>query len=162
MNQYAPNARVWVYLSDRQLSDQEVKEIEQELKQFCRQWRAHGQLLRADAFVLHHRLVVLVADESVNAVSGCSIDASVRMLQQLGKRYGVDFLNRRLIALYVGGEIVVEDYQRLPGRLMHHEFPEEPQVFNTWLTDWQTFTTRFLIPLSESPWNRYLKQTLAP
>ena len=77
-------SRVWVYTCNRTLSASERQEVEEALGAFLKGWAAHGKPLHAQATVVLDQLVVLAVDESMQAATGCSIDASVTALKGLG------------------------------------------------------------------------------
>lgn len=93
----ADNARVWVYQANRFLTDEETKTIMLRLSETMESWAAHGAGLLASVQVLENRFVFIATDESHNAASGCSIDTSVRWIQDLGKALNVDFLDRSVV-----------------------------------------------------------------
>lgn len=99
------HARVWVYQADRTLTDAEKAEMEQHLRTFVDQWTVHSKDLKASAKVFPDRFVVLAVDENHNQASGCSIDASVRFVQELEKHYNLSLFVRTEVA-YLEGETV--------------------------------------------------------
>jgi hypothetical protein len=94
LNALAPESRIWIYGADRALTKSETKSVRQRAQQFVAQWSSHQQSLEAAADVLHQRFLVLAVDETQAEASGCSIDGSVRFVQELGAEIGVDFFNR--------------------------------------------------------------------
>jgi hypothetical protein len=98
------NARIWVYQTNRQLTDNEALTIEKFLKPAVNQWAAHGASLLASAKILHNRFVLIALDEIQNEASGCSIDASTRWFKELGEALNVDFFDRSQ-AYFEGDEI---------------------------------------------------------
>jgi hypothetical protein len=98
------DARVWVYQTNRQLTDNEVVTIENFLKPAVNQWAAHGASLLASAKILYNRFVIIALDEIQNEASGCSIDASTRWFKELGEALNVDFFDRSQ-AYFDGDEI---------------------------------------------------------
>lgn len=90
-------ARIWIYQCNRELSDAEVLSVESAATQFVKQWNTHGSRMSARALVLYRRFLILIADESQVAASGCSIDSSVHFVQTLEKNLGVSFFDRLLI-----------------------------------------------------------------
>lgn len=100
-----PHSRIWVYQAERLLSKAETDRLESHLQQFCRTWKAHGRDLRASFRILHSRFVVLGADESHNAASGCSIDASVAVLREIGRVLDLDLLDRQQVCFLHGDEV---------------------------------------------------------
>lgn len=93
-----PSSRLWIYQSDRLLTDDEITAIQQYGKQFVRQWNAHGATLIADVAVLEKLCLMFAVDETRAAASGCSIDTSVHFVRQLENQFGVSLLNRMSLA----------------------------------------------------------------
>lgn len=95
--QLSPDSRVWVYMSNRSLNKAERTKIEAELKTFCSQWEAHKNGLLASFEILDNQIIVLGADQTHHPNSGCSIDASVRVLKNLQDELGLNFFDRLLV-----------------------------------------------------------------
>ncbi len=91
---FSPDSRVWVYVSERDLSEQESAYMEQQLADFCRQWTAHNHQLLAASEVFDRQFVLLMVDETQAGASGCSIDKSVHFLENLGQSIGADLFER--------------------------------------------------------------------
>ncbi len=86
--------KIWVYQANRQLTENEVLRLENELSKFISTWESHGVALKAAYQILYKRFVVLALDQNHHAASGCSIDKSVHFFQELGKNFGIDFFDR--------------------------------------------------------------------
>ena len=100
----SPQSRVWVYQTDKKLTNELVEALSNELKVFFQSWAAHGTSLYADfSFVTPYNLVVAVDDTKVPP-SGCSIDSLVRFLTALGAKYELDFFVRMKVVALVSGE----------------------------------------------------------
>ena len=76
-------SRVWIYQSNRTLSPLEIIEIEDKIKDFLISWTAHGSDLQASFLIKYNRFIVISLNESFNIATGCSIDSSVRFIQDL-------------------------------------------------------------------------------
>ena len=87
-------SRVWTYLCNRILNDQEANLIEGQIKKFTRSWKAHQKPLSANGQLLYNQYIVLAVDESVEPISGCSIDSSVHLVKTIENHLEVDFFNR--------------------------------------------------------------------
>lgn len=93
-----PNdARIWVYAADRALTDTEVDLTENKLQAFTTDWTSHGAALRAAASVFDRRFVVIGLDTADSLASGCSIDKSLRAIQQLEKSLQLSLTNRLFV-----------------------------------------------------------------
>ena len=88
------NGRIWIYAANRKLSQAEVLDVKSRLAVFCQGWAAHGNQLAADFEVFHDQLLVLAVDEQVEAASGCSIDKSTAIFQQIDEQLKLDLFNR--------------------------------------------------------------------
>lgn len=78
------SARVWVHVANRRMTPDEASAVQLHLDQFVVGWQAHGASLAAEASVVHGWMVVLAVDERPQQATGCSIDALVSALKQIG------------------------------------------------------------------------------
>lgn len=93
---FSDNSRIWMYQANRELSEQEQAYLAKQTANFAEQWAAHGTQLTATSAILDEYRVAICAEGDVEA-SGCSIDASVRFMKEMGAEIGVDFFNRLMI-----------------------------------------------------------------
>jgi len=99
-----PSARIWVYQANRAFSDIEKTSIESYLPKAIQEWNAHGAGLKGSFEIRYNQVVIIALDESANAASGCSIDASTKWFKELGIEMGIDFFDRTLAI--VNGEVL--------------------------------------------------------
>ncbi len=100
-------SRVWIYRSSRVLEGEEINKADAWLRKFIDQWTAHSQKLNAFGKVYCGRFIVIVLDEySSSEASGCSIDAQVRFLKEVGNDLNVDFFDRLHFDFDIEGEVV--------------------------------------------------------
>jgi hypothetical protein len=88
------SSKVWLYQTNRAVLDPEAKTLLNQLNDFAQQWMAHGKSLQAKFWFHNPYLLICEVDESLWGASGCSIDAKVRFLKELGSRYELDFFVR--------------------------------------------------------------------
>tara|TARA_B110000091_G_scaffold211545_1_gene256403 strand:+ start:856 stop:1341 length:486 start_codon:yes stop_codon:yes gene_type:complete len=88
------NSRVWIYQSDREFTEKEIKFIAEKAEDFINQWTRHGDNLKGSFIIKYHQFLVLAVDESFNNVSGCSIDSSVRFVQALQAELQLDLMDK--------------------------------------------------------------------
>ena len=105
-DQLPPDARLWIFAAERPLSTAESTRILEEADAFINQWMAHGVPLSAGRDLRHNQFVLVGVDERAAGVSGCSIDALVRRMQQLESVLGLELINNGPV-LYREGESVV-------------------------------------------------------
>lgn len=96
--EYDENSRLWVFMSERALLDDEISTINELLKVFIPEWKTHGQEMKAGFEVIEKRFIIIGADESVTGASGCSIDSLTRYIKMIEGKIGTVFTNRMLIA----------------------------------------------------------------
>lgn len=149
-----PNSRVWIYQSDRNFTPAETEEINKLITGFVEQWTAHKEQVTGAGAVLHNRFVVLIADESMVGVSGCSIDSSVHFIKTLGQKYGLNFFDRLQLA-YLNGE-AVQTATALQFKQLEAEgiIKADTIVFNNLVTTKAEFDTKWQIPYAGSPHQR--------
>ncbi|MGL6032889.1 MAG: hypothetical protein ACRC0Q_12225, partial [Kurthia gibsonii] len=98
-------SRVWIYPSNRKLSDEEVAEIQALTTNFINDWSAHGASLEASFDIRYNRFIILAVNSDVQAPTGCSIDASVQFIQQLEQKYAIDLLDKMNVT-FKNGEFI--------------------------------------------------------
>ena len=94
LEQMPAHSRVWIYQSDRNFKEEERQTIDSALDAFVSGWTAHSKQLFATAFLAFDRYVIFLVDEKSEAASGCSIDKSVKMVQELEVRVSCTFFDR--------------------------------------------------------------------
>ena len=105
LDRFSADARVWLYAANRRLVQEDIHAIENKLRAFTAQWAAHGKPLMSDFQILKSAVVMLVVEESVTAPSGCSIDASVHLMKNIGNELNIDFFDRMNVWLSKGDEL---------------------------------------------------------
>ncbi|MCC8358697.1 ABC transporter ATPase [Salinimicrobium sediminilitoris] len=150
------SSRVWVFQANRSFTEEEQTEIKEKLEAFIEQWTAHGANLQASYEMRYKRFIILALDQKMNAATGCSIDESVRFIQQLEKDYNVDLLDKMNVS-YKQGEFVA--YKTLTDfRKMVKEKAVSPKtiVFNNLVNNKAEYLSDWEVPASESWHKRFL------
>ena len=129
-----PQARVWIYQASRPLDEGEIMPLLPRLAAFAEEWTSHGRQLAASAQWLHRQFLVIGLDEAVAGASGCSIDASVRFVQELEQRLGVTLLEKSRMAFLVKGELRQLTRHELRAAIAAGEVQHDTLYFNNTLT----------------------------
>ena len=156
-HQMPPDARLWVYQSNKPLSDAELKAIREEGEQFIAGWSAHGAALRASFEILYGRFVVIAVDEKQALASGCSIDKSVHFIKSLEQKFNLNFFDRMQVAYKKGNEILacpLNEFEKLADQKI---VDENTIVFNNMVNSKAAFEKEWEIPLKQSWQSRVLK-----
>jgi hypothetical protein len=152
----APTSRLWIYQADRKFSSEEKAIIESKLKLFTDEWAAHGQALRSSFQIAYDQFIILAADEAVQSASGCSIDDSVRFVQEIGSQLEVDFFNRNLIAFKEASGIRLIRLTELKQKLAEGVWSANSLMFNNLVSQKSALETDWVIPSSSSWLSRYI------
>ncbi|MBB5636119.1 hypothetical protein HDF26_003419 [Pedobacter cryoconitis] len=147
---FSPQSKVWIYQSDREFSDQEVSAIQQQLDGFTAQWKAHGHQLQAKAEIRYNYFIIFTVDESTAGATGCSIDASVRIIKGIESEYGADLFNRFNMAYKVDGKVIVVNKEDFETLISIKNITPDSIVFNNMVQTLEDFQTKWEVPFKES------------
>ena len=146
------SARVWVFGSDRPLSDEATEQLMKAVEGYLDQWNAHGEPLTAAYEWRFGRLLVIGVDQRSAGASGCSIDGLFRVMQKLEPQLG----GARLVG---GGRVFYRDSSGEVQSAERHELKalrdsgairENSVVFDTSLTDLGSLREGFERPARKS------------
>lgn len=150
------NSRVWVYQSDRKLSDEEVAIITEKTTQFLTQWTAHGANLEAGFEIKYNRFIVIGLNQENASASGCSIDASVHFIQQLEKQFDLDLLDKMNVTYYNGDFIAHKSLADFKKMAKARSVSPNTVVFNNLVNTKEEYLENWEVPAKESWHNRFL------
>jgi hypothetical protein len=148
--QFSENSRVWVYQSDKKLSDTEVQQIQSLLNEFTTGWTAHNNQLKAKAEIRYSRFLILIVDESQAGASGCSIDKSVHFMQQLEKQFGIKLFDRFNLAFREGNEVLSAPRHDFEAMLKQGSINTDTIVFNNMVQNLNELQTKWEVPFKDS------------
>ena len=150
------NARVWVYQSNRKLSDQEVLITETRTAEFLKIWTAHGSDLEAGFEIKYNRFIVIGLNQTNASASGCSIDASVRFIQSLEKEFEIDLLDKMNVTFYNGDFIAHKSLLDFKKMAKARSVSPNTVVFNNLVNTKAEYLENWEVPAKESWHNRFL------
>ncbi|MCB0445326.1 MAG: ABC transporter ATPase, partial [Gelidibacter sp.] len=104
-NTLPQESRVWIYQANRSFTDDEISEIQSKLDVFIENWTAHGSDLQSSYLIKYKRFIIIALNQNLNKATGCSIDASVRFIQDLEKDYNVDLMDKMNVS-YKQGDFI--------------------------------------------------------
>jgi hypothetical protein len=155
-NKMPDHARVWVYQTDRNLSETEVQYIQQTLDFQINNWAAHGAALVGAATVLHKRFVIVSVDENHNQASGCSIDASTNWLKNLGAEMNLNFFDRS-VAYIQGDEIKTVEMLKIKALVSEGILTPDTLIFNNLVPNMGEFRNAWNLLAGDSWMKRYFQ-----
>jgi len=130
INEMPDHSRIWVYQGNRTFSDQEKEFITSQLEQFTGQWAAHGRQLTATFSIEKDQFIVLAVDESQHQASGCSIDASVHVIQHIEQQTGLTLLDRSAVAYLTDDQVNVKPFTQIKQAVVDGEIKQDTIIFN--------------------------------
>ncbi|HRG69362.1 MAG: hypothetical protein JNL65_07075 [Saprospiraceae bacterium] len=154
---FPDHSRIWIYASDREIEDSLVWEINTKIYQFSQEWISHQKALRSTGGLLHAYFLVLVVDQQINQPGGCSIDTSVRFIQELGTNYNLNFFNRDLFYYLSDGKVKTINRIETQLNTLPKEINEETLFFDNLVSDKLNFQKNWLKPLKESWHSKFIK-----
>lgn len=151
------SSRVWIYQADRFLTYDELDQVRDRLFPFLQEWVSHDNKLATYGNIFHRRFLAFFVDESqAHVASGCSIDASVRFVKDLGSRIGVDFFDRMTYCYLEDDEVVSVAHHALPDLYRSGAITDETIFFDHLVKEKGEFLTSWTKPLRNSWHKRFV------
>ena len=148
-------SRIWIYQSNRTLSITEINEIESKIKDFFISFTAHGSDLQASFIIKYSRFIVISLNESFNLATGCSIDSSVRFIQDLEQEYNVSLLDKMNVSYRHGEFIAYKPLIEFKKMIKNRSISKKTIVFNNLINSKSEFLNNWEVPMEESWHNRF-------
>jgi hypothetical protein len=158
---FSPQSKVWIYQSNRPFSENETRSIQNTLTNFTSQWKAHGHQLQAKAEILYNLFIVFTVDEASASTTGCSIDASVRVVKEIELDHGLDMFNRFNMAYKVDDQVIVNNKEDFETLISIGKVGPKTIVFNNLVQTLGDFETKWEVPFEKS-WHNKLFEHLLP
>lgn len=155
---FSPQSKIWIYQSNRKFSAIETAEIQQKLDSFTAQWAAHGHQLKAKGEILYNFFIILTVDPEVANTTGCSIDASVRVIKEIETAYQVDLFNRFNMTYKVGNEVHVTNKEDFETLISIKKIDLDTTVFNNLVQTLAEFEQKWEVSLKDS-WHKNIFAT---
>jgi hypothetical protein len=149
------DARVWIYPSSRPFTKAECATIASKLESFIAAWTAHGASLKASFLLPYNRFIVIALDENTQAASGCSIDASVRIIQELEKTFDVTLLDKMNVSFKQGEFITYKPLLDFKKMVKDNSLTKNTIVFNHLVVNKGEFLMQWEVPAKDSWHARY-------
>ena len=155
-NNLPNNSRVWLYQADRAFTQEEVELIKVKAIDFIEQWTRHGDNLKGSFTIKYNQFLIIAVDESFNNVSGCSIDASVRFVQQLEQELQIDLMNKMNVSFKDGDNINIVKLSDFQQFAKAQKITKETIVFNNMVQTKGEVETNWEVPAQQSWHQRFL------
>ncbi len=149
------SSKIWIYQSNRKLAEEEVVEIKKTVEDFLTDWAAHGTPLSASYQLLYSRFIIIAADSDLHNPSGCSIDASVQMIQEIEQRYGIDLLDKMNVTFKLGEHVAHKPLAEFKKMAKEKAVSGNTVVFNNLVNSLEEWEESWEVPAAESWHSRF-------
>ena len=157
-NSLPDSARVWIYQSDREFTEEEVLQINQKAVEFINGWTRHGDALKGSFTIEYNQFIILGLDESFNSASGCSIDASVRFIKEVEDLLNVDLMDKMNVSFKDGENINIVKLPDFQNFAKEEKITASTVVFNNMVNTKTDLVTKWEVPAKDSWHSRFLAQ----
>ena len=154
-NLLPPNAKVWIYQSDRNLSNIDIELIEREVKLFLNNWSSHNKEIESSFEIRYNRFIIIGLNENINSASGCSIDKSLNFIKDLQSLLKVNFLNRLDVAYKTGNDINSISLSEFQTMIREKKLSKDSIVYNNMISSKQSYINNWETTI-ENSWHKKL------
>ena len=150
------DSRVWIYQSDRNFTEPDIKIIENKTTLFLSNWKAHGNDLQASYLIIENRFLVIAVNERFNPIGGCSIDYSLQLVNDISSTINLDLLNRLNINYRSKNIIKSISLRDLKNRIKSRSLSPETIIFNTTVKTKKDLLNDFEVKISSSWLSKFI------
>jgi hypothetical protein len=154
------SSRVWIYQAERRLTKDESFWADMTIKQFAKNWTSHNRDLKGFGGVIKNVFLVIVLDQEASSqASGCSIDALVHTIEDMGRELQVDFMDRMLFYFQVEDQIEGIHMQQLADAYAEGRINDDTLVYDNLVSSKSKLLQDWLKPLKDSWHIRFVRKT---
>jgi hypothetical protein len=128
------HGRLWVFPASRHLSEEEQERLLDAVDSFLDGWAAHGAPLRSGRELGEGWFLLVGVDEDASRNAGCSIDALVNRLDELGASLGVGLVDHAPVWYRAAGEVRCASRDAFRALAREGSVGPDTPVFDTTLT----------------------------
>ena len=151
------NSKIWIYTSNRELSDDEVNKIEGFSNKFLNSWTSHGVKVEASVLIPYNHFIIICANQKNQNLSGCSIDDSIRFVKTIEEDLDISLLNREIVIFKDGEDIKKINFKNLKSEVSNGNIGPETIVFNNLIDTKKDYINNWETSASNSWLNNYIK-----
>lgn len=127
----APHDRIWIYASPKPFTSDQMRVVENTLDSFVQSWSSHQIDLEAAYEIKHRHFIIIGVKGETKEASGCSIDKSVRVMQELSAQLEVDLLSRANLYFWVNEKVQVVPLTSIKNEIEIQHISEDTLFFDT-------------------------------
>jgi chemotaxis regulatin CheY-phosphate phosphatase CheZ len=150
-------SKIWIYQSNRRLTTDELELVTNRTKIFLEQWAAHGTGLQAGFEIKYERFIVIAVNQDEQSATGCSIDSSVRFIQELEKELDIELLDKMNVAFKQGDFVNFKNLLDFKKMAKSGAIGKKTIVFNNLVTNILEYKDNWEVPANDSWHSRFFK-----
>lgn len=150
LDNFADTSKVWIFQSNRTLTNEEVLKVQMDLERFCENWTSHGAQMKSICWTERNRFVMVALDESAAVVSGCGQDKLIHAIQDLGNTLGVDFFDRLQTLFLEENELKEARLHEFWGLRKANVISNETLVFDNTVRNLGEWRSSWVVPFAKS------------
>ncbi len=154
-NDLSEDSRIWIYQSNKELSNDQVSEISGKLKDFLKTWNTHGKAISCAYEIKYNRFIIIAAENNLE-ISGCSIDSSVAFIQSLETKYSTALLDKMDVAYRYGKTISIASLKDFKQMIKNGSINSSTIVFNNLVSNIYELNSHWETTVKDSWHNRFL------
>jgi chemotaxis regulatin CheY-phosphate phosphatase CheZ len=151
------NSRIWIYQSNRSLTQQEKESISKLIEDFLNNWKSHGVSLNSGFEIKYNRFIVIAQDQNTQIATGCSIDSMVHFIQKLENQYNISLLDKLNVSYKQGDYIAYKSLKDFKKMVKDGAVSKNTIVFNNLVQTKLEYTNYWEVPAFESWHARFFK-----
>jgi hypothetical protein len=145
------SSRVWVFGSDRPLSEAGTEALLKGVDEHLAVWKAHGAPLTVSREWRDGHFLVVAVDQSTAGATGCSIDGLFRVLQGLERELGANLVGGgRVFYRDNHGQVRAVTRPEIPKLAAEGAITKDSVVFDTSLIDLGAWRAHFERPAKDT------------
>ena len=144
------DSRIWIYQSSKDLSDSDIKIIDNKTTLFLENWKAHGNDLQASYLIKERRFLIIAVNERFNPIGGCSIDYSLQLVNDISTTINLNLLDRLSVNYRLENNIKSISLRDLKNKIKNKSFSPETIIFNTTVKTKKELSSDFELKISSS------------
>jgi len=147
---FHPESKVWIYQCSRMFGMIEALKIEDTLNSFVADWKSHGAPVKGFATIFFGRFIVLMADETVATIGGCSMDNISRMIKSIEDEYKVSLLDRQTLAFVIKDKVELLPLQQIQYGIDNNFIDADTLYFNNLVMNNEQLKNNWIQPVKMS------------
>jgi hypothetical protein len=144
------NSRIWIYQSNRSLTQKEKESISKLIEDFLNNWKSHGVSLNSGFEIKYNRFIVIAQDQNNQSPTGCAIDSLVHFIQKLEKLYSITLLDKLNVSYRQGRSIAYKSLKDFKKMVKNNSVSKKTIVFNNLVQTKSEYDNNWEVTAEES------------